>query len=171
MAIIDNTSGENWEGVRLGVGASSALAFRFDLWSVRLVQRETLHSDDLFAQAPPTGGATDNARPTEKKVLADMSDVVLQNAQQQAPPPPPVGTKANRVPTSGADKRKEAANYPRMPAGDYRAAPGAGKGGGWAMTDSPKDAKPHEAMPSTTQESPNEFDALTRRIQAMKGKL
>lgn len=172
-AIIDNTSGENWEGVRLGVGASSALAFRFDLWSVRLVQRETLHSDDLFAQAPPTGGATHNARPTEKKVLADMSDVVLQNAQQQAaPPPPPVGTKANRVPTSGADKRKESANYPpSMPAGDYRAAPGAGMGAGRAMIDSHKDAKPREAMPSTTQESPNEFDALTRRIQAMKGQV
>ena len=56
-AIVDNTSGEDWQNVQLGVGSSSALSFRFDLRSVRLVQRETLRQDDLFAQAPPTGGA------------------------------------------------------------------------------------------------------------------
>ncbi len=57
-AIVDNTSGEDWKDVKLGVGSSSALSFRFDLRTVRFVQRETLHSDDLFALAPPTGGAT-----------------------------------------------------------------------------------------------------------------
>ena len=57
-AIVDNTSGEDWNNVRLGVGASSALSFRFDLRSVRLVDRETLQANDLFAQAPPTGEAT-----------------------------------------------------------------------------------------------------------------
>ena len=41
-AIVDNTSGEDWKNVKLGVGSSSALSFRFDLRSVRLVQRETL---------------------------------------------------------------------------------------------------------------------------------
>src|SRR5262249_110147 len=46
-AIVDNTSGEDWQDVQLGVGSSSALSFRFDLRSVRLVQRETLHQDDL----------------------------------------------------------------------------------------------------------------------------
>jgi flagellar biosynthesis chaperone FliJ len=56
-AIVDNTSGEDWQNVQLGVGSSSALSFRFDLRSVRLVERETLHTDTLFAQAPPTGGA------------------------------------------------------------------------------------------------------------------
>jgi hypothetical protein len=55
-AIVDNTSGEDWQNVQLGVGSSSALSFRFDLRSVRLVQRETLRQDDLFAQAPPMGG-------------------------------------------------------------------------------------------------------------------
>src|SRR5262249_23331414 len=57
-AIVDNTSGEDWQNVQLGVGSSSALSFRFDLRSVRLVQRETLRQDDLFAKAPPTGSAT-----------------------------------------------------------------------------------------------------------------
>ena len=56
-AVVDNTSGEDWRNVRLGVGASSALSFRFDLRSVRPVERETLQPEGLFAQAPPAGGA------------------------------------------------------------------------------------------------------------------
>src|ERR1019366_2039906 len=55
--VVDNTSGEDWRNVRLGVGASSALSFRFDLRSVRPVERETLQPEGLFAQAPPGGGA------------------------------------------------------------------------------------------------------------------
>ncbi|HEX7837214.1 MAG TPA: OmpA family protein [Kofleriaceae bacterium] len=54
-AIVDNTSGEDWKDVYVGVGSSSALSFRYDLWSVRQVQRETLASDEKFAIAPPTG--------------------------------------------------------------------------------------------------------------------
>ena len=56
-AVVDNTSGEDWENVKLGVGSSSALSFKFDLKSVRIVARDTLHAEDLFAVAPPTGGA------------------------------------------------------------------------------------------------------------------
>lgn len=54
-AIVDNTSGEDWKGVKVGVGSSSALSFKFDLWSVRQVQRETLAAEEKFAVAPPTG--------------------------------------------------------------------------------------------------------------------
>nr|HEX4318766.1 carboxypeptidase regulatory-like domain-containing protein [Kofleriaceae bacterium] len=54
-AIVDNVSGEDWNRVQVGVGASSALAFRFDLWSVRRVDRDLLQNDDKFAIAPPTG--------------------------------------------------------------------------------------------------------------------
>ena len=65
-AIVDNTSGEDWKDVRVGVGSSSALSFRYDLWSVRQVERETLSSNDRFAIAPPTGdspyGDGDNSK-------------------------------------------------------------------------------------------------------------
>jgi hypothetical protein len=57
-AIVDNTSGEDWKQVKLGVGSSSAMSFRFDLRSVRVVERETLNAADLFAVAPPTGEST-----------------------------------------------------------------------------------------------------------------
>ena len=56
-AIVDNTSGEDWRAVRVGVGASSALSFRYDLHSIRSVHRETLRTEDSFAKAPPRGGS------------------------------------------------------------------------------------------------------------------
>jgi len=78
-AIVDNTSGEDWQAVKLGVGASSALSFRFDLRHIRVVERETLRSDDLFAQAPPIGGASYGAQrgPIMKNVLAELDDRAL----------------------------------------------------------------------------------------------
>jgi len=54
-AIVDNTSGEEWKAVRVGVGSSSALSFRYDLWNVRDVRRQVLQGDAQFAVAPPTG--------------------------------------------------------------------------------------------------------------------
>ena len=54
-AIIDNTSGEDWNNVLVSVGASSALSFRYDLWRVRTVDRDLLASDERLAVAPPLG--------------------------------------------------------------------------------------------------------------------
>ncbi|WP_170319880.1 DUF4139 domain-containing protein [Polyangium spumosum] len=83
-AIVDNTSGEDWNKVKLGVGSSSALSFRFDLRSVRMVQRETLQSNDLFAQAPPMGGSTYAGQPFApgmpgkgNRVVAELDDAKL----------------------------------------------------------------------------------------------
>jgi hypothetical protein len=74
-AIVDNTSGEDWKQVTLGVGSSSALSFRFDLRSVHSVARETLHSNDLFAQAPPLGGASYGQQgPAAARVLGEIPD-------------------------------------------------------------------------------------------------
>jgi len=76
-AIVDNTSGEDWKGVMVGVGSSSALSFKYDLWSVRQVQRETLQTDEKFAIAPPTGispyGGTKPAD-TGEAMLAELGD-------------------------------------------------------------------------------------------------
>lgn len=73
-AIVDNTSGEDWKSVQVGVGSSSALSFRYDLHSIRLVHRETLHSQDNFAKAPPVGGTVHRDGRTEELVLASMDD-------------------------------------------------------------------------------------------------
>lgn len=53
-AIVDNVSGEDWNKVKVGVGTTSALAFRYDLWSVRDVKRQTLGHKERLATAPPT---------------------------------------------------------------------------------------------------------------------
>ncbi|MFN0248133.1 MAG: carboxypeptidase regulatory-like domain-containing protein [Kofleriaceae bacterium] len=53
-AVVDNTTSEDWKGVLVGVGASSALAFRYDLWSVRQIDRDLLAGEERFAIAPPT---------------------------------------------------------------------------------------------------------------------
>ncbi len=53
-AVVDNLSGEDWNHVKVGVGSSSAMSFRYDLWSVRTVEREALAADEHFAIAPPT---------------------------------------------------------------------------------------------------------------------
>jgi hypothetical protein len=84
-AIVDNTSGEDWKDVRLGVGASSAMSFRFDLMGLRLVERETLQDHDLFAQAPPMGGASygqQNGPGRPHRVHGDVSDETLAMAER-----------------------------------------------------------------------------------------
>lgn len=55
-AVVDNVSGEDWDRVTVGVGSTSALSFKYDLHSVRFVERETLNEGPAVALAPPTGG-------------------------------------------------------------------------------------------------------------------
>ena len=73
-AVVDNTSGEDWNAVNVGVGSSSALSFRFDLHSIRLVHRETLQSQDTFAKAPPLGGSLLRTVDDES-IVAELADV------------------------------------------------------------------------------------------------
>lgn len=72
-AVVDNVSGEDWERVDVGVGSTSALSFRFDLHSVRFVERETLSDGQLLGQAPPTGGAPYTVAGKELQVLAKVT--------------------------------------------------------------------------------------------------
>jgi hypothetical protein len=89
-AVIDNTSGEDWRNVRLGVGASSALSFRFDLRSVRPVERETLGAEGLFAQAPLAGGANPAVAAADRKATAAHQAPAPQAAGEG--PLDPIGT-------------------------------------------------------------------------------
>ena len=135
-AIVDNTSGEDWNQVKLGVGSSSAMSFRFDLRSVRVVQRETLRSDDLFALAPPQGESTydhDGALNAAGKKAFDLSDATIAvNDQPPAPPTEPAtddalaggwvngrgATTAAPAASSRAERRTAPKSPPRNKAGD-----------------------------------------------------
>lgn len=68
-AIVDNTTSEDWTGVKVGVGASSALAFRYDLWSVRKVDRDLLAGEERLAIAPPQA-----VSPYETEEVLALSD-------------------------------------------------------------------------------------------------
>lgn len=72
-AVVDNVSGEDWERVAVGVGSTSALSFRFDLHSVRFVERETLSDGQMLGLAPPTGGSPYTVAGKELQVLANVS--------------------------------------------------------------------------------------------------
>lgn len=72
-AVIDNVSGENWDEVKIGVGSTSALSFRYDLHSVRLVERETLGGGGELALAPPTGGTPYAVADKKVRVLGNLS--------------------------------------------------------------------------------------------------
>jgi hypothetical protein len=104
-AIVDNTSGEDWKNVLVGVGSSSALSFRYDLWSVRQVQRETLANEERFAVAPPTGispyGAVKAGDPGGDVLLSELGDDEIRR-----PVGHPGDTKAKRV--AIRDKEEEA---------------------------------------------------------------
>ncbi len=75
-AVVDNTSSEDWNKVLVGVGASSALAFRYDLWSVRSIDRDLLQGEERFAIAPPSGVSpySDNNQ-AEELVAITGSDI------------------------------------------------------------------------------------------------
>jgi hypothetical protein len=132
-AVVDNTSGEDWEKVKLGVGSSSALSFRFDLRSVRTVQRETLHSNDLFAQAPPMGGAAYGAPQAAPRVVSEMSDEVI--AQNAVPAPQPIvsGMHAKAAPAEASarsgDKKAKSTATAAAPRAMFRDEPPPPPGG------------------------------------------
>jgi hypothetical protein len=71
-AVVDNTSGEDWERVTIGVGSTSALSFRYDLRSVRMVERETLGGDSRMALAPPTGGSPYEVEGQQVRLLGNF---------------------------------------------------------------------------------------------------
>jgi hypothetical protein len=72
-AVVDNVSGEDWDHVSVGVGSTSALSFRFDLHSVRFVERETLSDGQMLGLAPPTGGSPYTVAGKELQVLANVT--------------------------------------------------------------------------------------------------
>ncbi|HUJ63218.1 MAG TPA: OmpA family protein [Kofleriaceae bacterium] len=86
-AIVDNTSGEDWKGVLVGVGSSSALSFKYDLWSVRTVERETLQAEERFAVAPPNGVAPFASKPPGDSGGADAPIDLADDQIRHAPGP------------------------------------------------------------------------------------
>ena len=71
-AVVDNVSGEDWKQVAVGVGSTSALSFKYDLQSVRYVERETLSDNTELGLAPPSGGSSYAVASKEVRVLGNF---------------------------------------------------------------------------------------------------
>lgn len=122
-AIVDNTSGEDWKDVRVGVGSSSALSFKYDLWSVRQVHRETLASEEKFAVAPPSGVSPYAG--TSQGANGDIALGELGDDEIRRPTGHPEDKSAERVALKDDDedeplaKRPMSAPEPTLDAGSY----------------------------------------------------
>jgi hypothetical protein len=140
-AVVDNTSGEDWQNVTLGVGSSSAMSFRFNLRGIRTVDRQTLRAEDLFAMAPPTGGATFGA--AKDRAFDFTDDALTQNevAQNIRDEKKSAG---NKVDAQGS----MAQNYPRAAPAPVSRAAGAGIGSSGTGMGKGSPGMPSQAMPA-----------------------
>jgi hypothetical protein len=151
-AIVDNTSGEDWKGVLVGVGSSSALSFKYDLWSVRQVQRETLASEERFAIAPPTGVSPYGGNPAPgangEAVLTELGDDEIRRPEGH-----PEDKNTKRVAEKDDDEAPvaQAAPPPMAPMAEESVELTGSSGGGrrhrTVRTESPKKAMPRPVAP------------------------
>lgn len=159
-AIVDNTSGEDWNGVRVGVGSSSALSFKYDLWSVRQVHRETLATEEKFAVAPPSGISPYGGGTGEggEVALAELGDDEIRRPQGH-----PEDRSAPRVAeaTTTATSERDEESY-----GSLSADSDGGGGGGRRIRAAKKAVRP---VKPTTAAPPPENDArVSQGDQKMK---
>ncbi len=172
-AIVDNASGEDWQNVRLGVGSSSALSFRFDLRSIRTVQRETLQSGDLLAVAPPTGGAAYGQQQAPQRVVVDLDDAALEASAKA--PTADVGSEMSglsintdmieRAPV-GRERKPEPSKAPARPSRGGAVASGGAMGGvaGGASPVTPPPGGPAGAPQQNIQEVSRNLRASPNQI-------
>ncbi len=96
-AVVDNVSGEDWKRVAIGVGSTSALSFKYDLQSVRYVERETLSDTAELGVAPPAGGSSYAVASKEVRVLGNfgtdaIDDLKKLDSEPQSAPAPKTGS-------------------------------------------------------------------------------
>ncbi len=91
-AVVDNTSGEDWKDVLVGVGSSSAMSFKYDLWSIRNVNRQSLGGEQMFAIAPPTGTSPYNYKEQDKQIIAALSNQEALDMDSNGASPSPIVT-------------------------------------------------------------------------------
>ncbi|MBP6633796.1 MAG: hypothetical protein KBG28_31505 [Kofleriaceae bacterium] len=129
MAIVDNTSGEDWRDVLVGVGSSSAMSFRYDLWNVRTVHRETLADQERFAVAPPTGMSpfTQGGAAAAPTSVAELADDEIRRPLGH--PEDVVATRSAAAPMPAPD-RDDSRDYEASGSADSADGGGGGGGGG-----------------------------------------
>ncbi len=107
-AVVDNVSGEDWKRVAVGVGSTSALSFKYDLQSVRYVERETLSDTSELGIAPPPGGSSYAVASKEVRVLGNFGAEAIDDLNRPE--------RAARLDAAPSRQRAEAQGMKRSPA-------------------------------------------------------
>ncbi|MBA3453889.1 MAG: OmpA family protein [Deltaproteobacteria bacterium] len=166
-AIVDNTSGEDWNGVRVGVGSSSALSFKYDLWSVRQVHRETLASEEKFAIAPPSGISPYGAGEATggEVALAELGDDEIRRPHGH-----PEDKSANRVSRKPSKESDEEESFGEATASvDSDGGGGGGGRGRKAFRPAKKAARPTTTASAPAADPSTGYDArVSQGDQKMK---
>jgi hypothetical protein len=170
-AIVDNTSGEDWRAVKVGVGSSSALSFRFDLHSLRMVQRETLQSQERFAMAPPRGGSLVAEGPRQEIVLDQLAD---REIPRQAGHPEFAARVATGRGDDTLDGLKDKAGWGRGAGGGAGLAGLRGRGGERSKSNNYPPAARHSKMKRPAADAPLASDesrvrALAQSLRHRRG--
>lgn len=150
-AVVDNVSGEDWNRVTVGVGSTSALSFRYDLHSVRVVERETLGDGPALGQAPPTGGSPYAVAAAETPLLGQFGQDALDRLTSAA------AAERSAPSVALADAEADEAALATA-AGTARAAAKSGRGAGKAA--------PSSAAPPAPAAAP--IVELAHRLRASK---
>ncbi|HWB77907.1 MAG TPA: DUF4139 domain-containing protein, partial [Nannocystaceae bacterium] len=146
-AVVDNTSGEDWTQVSLGLTSGEPIAFRYDLHTPRTVGRADLTEAGVYRRAAVAVGET------------SFDDAV---AQGDAAPPPPASAPAD-APAAGLED------------GEYNMGPGGGGAGrssattssrGMAQEKAAKDFYDRDEAAKTEEEQAIDYDALRRSTMA-----
>ncbi len=82
-AVVDNTSGEDWRGVNLGLTSGAPIAFRYDLHTPRTVERPDLTEAGVRRQARAVVGEASYDSPPDALKADDAGDADLEEEAQK----------------------------------------------------------------------------------------
>lgn len=125
-AVVHNVSGEDWKGIAVGVGSTSALSFKYDLRSVHFVDRETLSDETALGVAPPTGGSPYQVAGNEVELLGAVRLDAVNGAPvaREGASKRPIALSAAAPSAAGAALDEESAEGPAVAMGSGRGAGG-----------------------------------------------
>jgi hypothetical protein len=156
-AVVDNTSGEDWTGVKMSLTSGEPIAFQYDLHTPRTVGRSDLTEAGVRKRATVAMGETTYGEyeepmpaPEAEPAAAEAYDYELAEASG--------GDGSDRW--AADEKKAEASKGKDMPAKNRRNAPASGRAGGLGLEDAPA------APPSPEPQSAVDLEALRRSTLA-----
>jgi hypothetical protein len=123
-AVVDNTSGEDWNRVSMSLTSGEPIAFRYDLHTPRTVDRADLTESGVRRQARVAMGETTWTEPEEPEPAPEMEEERYEGGEMDYDEAEAAALDdAKRDVTTRSKAKKEAENKPSSGAGRSAAAP------------------------------------------------